>query len=852
MINKVVNKQVVFFVLSVFTILFLLNFVIADKVKPEVERELRNNNEVPVIIKFRDSNVGIGTGYAKINFKSAKDELKNKGFKENLNLENFNAVSGNITKESLEELKQNKNIEEIQLDHKFFIAVDDSINLINASLVHTFVLKNNITGLGIGVCILDTGVNYSHNAFGGCFGNGCKVVAGYDIVNNDNDPYDDQGHGTHVTGIVNMVAPNASLVHIKVLSSGGGGSESGISAGIDWCVNNRTKYNVTIITMSIGSDSVFSDYCDSTFTLLTTTINNAVKNNITVFAASGNNGASIGITSPGCIKNVTSVGSTNKDDTIASYTNRNALLDLLAPGSDITSTSINGGYTSMSGTSMATPDAAGAAALLQQYSYEQDKSYLNPYQVQDALNKTGKIVESWRRINIKDAISSIDNIYPEIYLNHPINGTKYNSMNNISLNFTAKDMFLSRAWYNLDNLNNISLDGNISFFPLGGNHVLTVFVNDSKGNTNFSKVNFGLDIPRVTLNSPDDNYNSLNGSLIFNCTSSDLTGLANISLIHNLTGEWLINQTKNASGLTKNALFSLNLSGNLTFGWNCISYDTDGFFALDNNRTVRVNFNNIPRINSYFPNTTNINLFEPNNQSFNISYNDANGDLVSVSWYLNNNLVSEIDNYSFIGGYNSNGSYNITVYVNDSIGYNFTYWNLNVINTEVCGDNVKNSTEACDKNDFGDDSCSTRGYNSGSLVCNSLCSSIDASGCTNSGGGSSGGGGGGGGGTPVTKTENLEPAPVVRSPPNIPSLETASENVEVKEEPKQEEKKTEEPEKVEIIKKEGFFDKKINKILTGVITSVLILVSLLFFFKKEYLLIKAKNRWLKEEKKDKT
>ena len=231
MINKVVNKQSVFFVLLILSIIFILNFVVADKVKPEVERELRNKNEVPVIVKFRDSNVGIGTAYAKINFKSAKEELKNTGFKESLNLESFNAVAGNITKESFEELKENPDVEEIQLDHKFAIAVDDSVNLINASLVHTFVLNNNITGLNLGVCILDTGVNYSHTDFGGCFGNGCKVVSGYDVVNNDNDPYDDHGHGTHVTGIVNMAAPNASLIHIKVLNSGGGGSESGISAG---------------------------------------------------------------------------------------------------------------------------------------------------------------------------------------------------------------------------------------------------------------------------------------------------------------------------------------------------------------------------------------------------------------------------------------------------------------------------------------------------------------------------------------------------------------------------------------------------------------------------------------------
>lgn len=833
--NKLVFLTVII-ILIFGLIVFLPKEVRSEKISSEVEKELENNKEVPVIVRFSDSNVGIAK--ASISFKSAKEELKNKGFKEKINLESFNAVAGNVTEEVLKELKENPNVESIQFDHRFSVALADSTNIINATLVHTFVLKNNITGLGFGICILDTGVNYSHVDFGGCFGNGCRIVDGYDYINLDSDPYDDHGHGTHVTGIVNKIVPNANLIHIKVLSSGGGGTESGISSGIDWCVSNKTKYNITAISMSIGSDNTFSNYCDSTFPTLTAAINNAIKNNITVFAASGNNGVTSGITSPACIKNATSVGGTNKDDTMGSYTNRNDLLDLLAPGSDITSTSITGGYVSMSGTSMATPHAAGVVALLQQYDYEQNNSYLDPYKVQSVLNDTGRLIDSWRRINIKNAIASIDIIFPELYLDKPTNGTIFNSMNNISLNYTAKDRFLNKVWYNIDSLNNISLLGNTSFFPLGGNHILTIFANDTSGSTNFTKISFGLDIPRVTLNIPINNYNALNGNLIFNCSASDLTGLVNVSLLHNLTGQWLINQTKGVNGLQANVSFSLNLSGNLTFGWNCISYDTSGFFALDENRTIRVNFNSVPVVNSFFPNKTNVTIVEPQNQSFNISYGDADGDLLSVKWYLNNNVASETDNYTFYGSYSSSRNYNVTVVVNDSLSYNSTFWNLTVENLEFCGDNVKNSTEACDGSDFGGDSCSNRGFNSGSLSCNSACSSIDANACKNEASG--GGGGGGGGGTPLP-TEKLEPAPFLESSPGEElKSEKASENLEVAEEPQEE--KVPEPEKVEIIKKEGILNGKLRNIIIGSIVGLLIFSSLIFFFRKEYMLIKSKNK----------
>lgn len=851
-----INFKIFLLVILVLTvsISFTVSDDLNDKISDEIVEELGKSKEVPVIVKFKESR-SISVASKKVSFNINKEGLKEIGFKEEKELEKFNVVVGNVTEKVLEKLKDDPNIEFVQVDHKFSIALQDSVPLINATEVHEFVINNNITGLDLGVCILDSGVNYTHESFDGrCFGPGCEIRDGYDFINTDSDPYDDHGHGTHVTGIVDAVAPNTTLIHIKVLNSAGSGTESGITNGIDWCVSNRSTYNITAISMSIGSDSVYSSYCDSTFTLLTTAINNAIRDNITVFAASGNDGSTTGITSPGCIENATAVGATDKSNNIASYTNRNILLDILAPGSDISSISWvgNNNYETQSGTSMSTPHASGASALIQQYHYEQNNSlgqsaaYLHPYILQVIFNETGLRVSDWMRVNIKDAISQVDNIEPEIYLDYPINGTIFNLMENISLNFTSSDRFLGARWYHIDSNENISLVDNVSFFPKGGNHILWLQVNDTKGNVNSTFVSFGLDIPLVTIIGPDDNYNSLDGELYFNCSVSDLSELSNISLYHNHSSNWEINQTESLSGLQANVTFNLNMSGSLTFGWNCLSFDNNSFFALDDNRTIRVNYNNAPTIDYSFPVDISVNISEPDDQTFNLSYSDVNGDELSVTWYLDGNSISFIENYTFDGNYTSNGSYNVTVVVNDSLSSNSTYWDFIISNLEFCGDSVKNETEACDTKDYGSFTGTCSNYDSkwatGNLACDSSCI-IDEGGCSQTApdsGGDSGSGGGGGGGSPIE--ENLEPTPVVTESGEEESDDVeefeAEETIEVAEEP--EEIVEEEPEKIQFIGK-WYSWGNLKKYIGYGVVGVLALVGLFFFFMKEYMLIKAKK-----------
>src|SRR3989344_5437988 len=358
-----------------------------------------------------------------------------------------NGFSAEITKETYEKLRADESIL-IQYDHPMQAFLQDSTKLVNATRTWAATSAGlNITGRGETICILDTGLNYSHADLGGCsasdFSNGncAKAPSGWDFVNNDADPYDDNGHGTHVAGIaaasggIRGVAPDAKVIPIKVLGAAGTGSEANIISGVEWCTNNATKFNISVISMSLGSSTTYSSYCDGDFSAFAAAVNNAIAKNITVVAATGNDGSSTQIASPACIANTTSVGATTKADGIATdYSNRNSITDLLAPGGidntqtiGINSTSYVGGYVGKYGTSMATPHAAGAAALLQQFAKLELNRNFTANETQTYLYDYGKTVSesgiNYKRIDIIQTLISLDKKAPSLVLNTPSNGS---------------------------------------------------------------------------------------------------------------------------------------------------------------------------------------------------------------------------------------------------------------------------------------------------------------------------------------------------------------------------------------------------------------------------------------------
>jgi len=235
------------------------------------------------------------------------------------------------------------------------------------------------TGIGIKVAIIDTGINYNHTDLGGGFGHGKKVADGYDFVNNDAYPMDDNGHGTHVAGIVAAngtlkgVAPGATLFAVKVLDSTGSGSTSNIIAGIDWSI----AHGANVISMSFGGSTQPNDEFADVETIVSDA---AVDKGVVVVVAAGNEGPGTDtIAVPGSAKKVITVGASDSagtvtisDDTIAPFSSRGPSAfgrldpDVVAPGRNINSTWYTGGYAIESGTSMATPMVSGSVALLLQ------------------------------------------------------------------------------------------------------------------------------------------------------------------------------------------------------------------------------------------------------------------------------------------------------------------------------------------------------------------------------------------------------------------------------------------------------------------------------------------------------
>lgn len=241
-----------------------------------------------------------------------------------------------------------------------------------------------VTGTGMVVAVIDTGVDYTHPDLGGGIGPSYKVIGGYDFVNKDPDPMDDNGHGTHVAGIVAAnggvkgVAPGASILAYKVLDASGQGYMSDVIAAIERAMDPNqdkdTSDHADVISMSLGGPGDSDDP-------VCVAVQNAVAAGIVVVVAAGNEGPSLGtVAAPGVAPDVITVGAIDKSNKLADFSSRGTVPELTikpeisAPGVSIASTVPYGGtslssatgYLSASGTSMATPHVAGGAALLLQ------------------------------------------------------------------------------------------------------------------------------------------------------------------------------------------------------------------------------------------------------------------------------------------------------------------------------------------------------------------------------------------------------------------------------------------------------------------------------------------------------
>lgn len=252
----------------------------------------------------------------------------------------------------------------------------DRIDQRNRPLSTTYTYP--VTASNVTAYIIDTGIRYSHNDFGG------RARAGYDAVGSGG--VDCNGHGTHVAGTVGGttygVAKQVKLVGVRVLNCSGSGTTAGVIAGVNYVTQNAVK--PAVANMSLGGG-------------VSTTLDNAVANSIasgvTYALAAGNSNANACNSSPARVASAITVGATTSTDARASYSNYGTCLDIFAPGSSITSDwyNSNTATNTISGTSMASPHVAGAAALV----LSRNPS-LTPAQVRDSLvnNATTGVVTS--------------------------------------------------------------------------------------------------------------------------------------------------------------------------------------------------------------------------------------------------------------------------------------------------------------------------------------------------------------------------------------------------------------------------------------------------------------------------
>ena len=296
----------------------------------------------------------------------------------------FNGLKiNNIPDDLVKKIKDLPYVKEVFPDIRISVALNESVPLIKVNDVWNIkdVYGQNINGKGVTIAILDTGVDYNHPDLKDNY----IPIGSFDFVNNDSYPMDDNGHGTHCAGIVlgngnesNYkyvgVAPGAKFYAFKILNEIGAGNYStylaGMEAAVDLNGDGDTSDHVDIISLSFGTQTP-----GTPTDKLCQIADDVVDAGVVVVAAAGNLGTQGSITSPGCAQKVICVGASDKNDKIAYFSSKGPVEwdsnymvkpDVVAPGVSITSTCIDGGYTTKQGTSMAAPHIAGVTALILQ------------------------------------------------------------------------------------------------------------------------------------------------------------------------------------------------------------------------------------------------------------------------------------------------------------------------------------------------------------------------------------------------------------------------------------------------------------------------------------------------------
>lgn len=303
-----------------------------------------------------------------------------------------------VDPDMLKSLQSENQLWSYELDTHITAQMNRVADIIDLKWAH----DRNIMGENVGVAVVDTGICMHKDFTEGKN----RIRAFYDLIHGRIEPYDDNGHGSHVSGIIGGngflsggrycgVAPKCDIISIKVLDQKGDGNISDVLAGLQWIIDNKSKYNIRVVNISVGTTT--KDNADEN-SLLVKGVNAVWDAGIAVVVAAGNNGPGpMSISTPGISRKVITVGSSDDRITVELFGNKTMDYsgrgptascvkkpDIVAPGSNIVSCGTmknyqryrynvlnnprndytNLMYTVKSGTSMATPIVTGAIALL--------------------------------------------------------------------------------------------------------------------------------------------------------------------------------------------------------------------------------------------------------------------------------------------------------------------------------------------------------------------------------------------------------------------------------------------------------------------------------------------------------
>ncbi len=467
------------------------------------------------------------------------------------------AIAAAVPEAAIEPLKKNPNVTNIELDSMMYaldIELDNSwgVKRIGAGLVH----DSGNNGDGIKIAIIDTGIDEDHPDLDD------NIMGGVNFVSKPSwkvpDPNkwdDDNGHGTHVAGIIAAednntgvvgVAPGAALYALKVLDRTGSGYVSDVIAAIQWATVN----DVQVINMSLGGAANVSlgDACSS-----------AYKIGLILIASAGNGGE---VSCPAAYDSVIAVSATGSNDELAWFSSTGPEVELAAPGVDIYSTYKGGGYTNLSGTSMASPHVAGTAALVIAAGISDVRGKLQ--NTADDLGDSGRDWLYGYGLVDADEAAGVPppppNELPTVYITSPADGSTFDSGATILFEGTASDsedgdLTANLVWTSsIDGGDGgIGTGGSFSTTLSDGTHTITAEVTDSGGETGSASIGITVGTPitdnmhvksiDMSLKKAGINVNAIAAVTIVDATTKPVGGAT-------VSGHWSGATTDTDSGIT--------------------------------------------------------------------------------------------------------------------------------------------------------------------------------------------------------------------------------------------------------------------------------------------------------------